>query len=164
MLIKSIVELKPRLQRHSIEGVCGEQWYLTFDVAAEPQHDANRVARHMLIAKSLLSNPHRMSPTPLVAPLEQIGLAGASATDYAVKPTLAAPTQNPVPKAHDGPSKHPPLVCSFGALDGALAALRSARRGLVVVGELARPEDAVAARRIGAALGWPVVTDVLSGG
>lgn len=44
-----------------------------------------------------------------------------------------------------------------------LALLRSARRGLVVAGELASPEDAVAARRIGAALGWPVVTDVLSG-
>ena len=40
--------------------------------------------------------------------------------------------------------------------------LLSTKRGLVVAGELG-PEDAVAAARIGAALGWPVVTDVLSG-
>lgn len=57
----------------------------------------------------------------------------------------------------------PLSVRSTGAVDGVLALLRSARRGLLVVGELGNPEDAVAARRIGAALGWPVVTDVLSG-
>ncbi len=36
-------------------------------------------------------------------------------------------------------------------------------RGLVVVGELQGGEQAAAARRIGAALGWPVAADVLSG-
>lgn len=36
-------------------------------------------------------------------------------------------------------------------------------RGLLVVGELQGGEQAAAARRIGAALGWPLVADVLSG-
>jgi 2-succinyl-5-enolpyruvyl-6-hydroxy-3-cyclohexene-1-carboxylate synthase len=37
------------------------------------------------------------------------------------------------------------------------------RRGLLVVGELQDSQQAAAAARIGAALGWPVVADVLSG-
>jgi hypothetical protein len=37
------------------------------------------------------------------------------------------------------------------------------RRGLLVVGELQNSQQAAAAARIGAALGWPVVADVLSG-
>ncbi len=44
-----------------------------------------------------------------------------------------------------------------------LTLLRGARRGLVVVGELVRPEEAVAASQLAAALGWPVAADVLSG-
>lgn len=37
------------------------------------------------------------------------------------------------------------------------------RRGLLVVGELQDSQQAAAAARIGVALGWPVVADVLSG-
>ena len=44
-----------------------------------------------------------------------------------------------------------------------MQALLTAQRGLLVVGELPRAEDAVAALRIANALGWPVVCDVLSG-
>lgn len=36
-------------------------------------------------------------------------------------------------------------------------------RGLVVVGELQGGQQAAAAARIGTALGWPIVADVLSG-
>ena len=48
-------------------------------------------------------------------------------------------------------------------LAGYIPALLAARRGLIVVGELPRAEDAVAAFRLATALGWPVVCDVLSG-
>jgi len=44
-----------------------------------------------------------------------------------------------------------------------LRALRGARRGLLVVGELAGPEDARAAAELARLLGWPVAADVLSG-
>lgn len=53
-------------------------------------------------------------------------------------------------------------LSSYGSVDSVLEMLLSTKRGLVVAGELG-PEDAVAAARIGAALGWPVITDVLSG-
>lgn len=36
-------------------------------------------------------------------------------------------------------------------------------RGLLVLGELSSPEDIAGAGRLASALGWPVVTDVLSG-
>ena len=42
--------------------------------------------------------------------------------------------------------------------------LRGASRGMLVVGELLRPEEAVLAAQIARALrGWPVAADVLSG-
>ena len=41
--------------------------------------------------------------------------------------------------------------------------LLAARRGLLVVGELPRAEDAIAALHLATALGWPVVCDILSG-
>ena len=41
--------------------------------------------------------------------------------------------------------------------------LRSARRGLLVVGEVSSASDVVMAARIGRLLGWPVAADVLSG-
>ena len=63
-------------------------------------------------------------------------------------------TQGHVPLGSGG------LADSPGAC---IPALLTARRGLLVVGELPRAEDAVAALRIAAALGWPVVCDILSG-
>ena len=51
----------------------------------------------------------------------------------------------------------PPLPPPLAAL------LARARRGLVVLGEARTPADAAGAARAAAALGWPVVTDVLSG-
>lgn len=48
-------------------------------------------------------------------------------------------------------------------VQGLLPRLQAARRGLLVVGELMDPRDAADAVALGAALGWPVVTDVLSG-
>lgn len=42
-------------------------------------------------------------------------------------------------------------------------AISNCRRGLLVVGELAQPEDVAAAKHIAKVLGWPVVCDVLSG-
>eukprot|EP00887_Chlorella_sp_A99_P005642 scaffold1.g5642.t1 len=53
---------------------------------------------------------------------------------------------------------------SFGsAAAAALAAIRGAQRGLIVVGELTHPEDVVAAAQLGRVLGWPLAADVLSG-
>lgn len=49
------------------------------------------------------------------------------------------------------------------ALNGVLSTLKHAKRGLIVVGELTSPEDAVAAVQLGKFLGWPVAADVLSG-
>jgi hypothetical protein len=48
-------------------------------------------------------------------------------------------------------------------LDQVLSVLKSARRGLIVLGELPAPEDGMAAAAVATALGWPVVADVLSG-
>jgi len=53
---------------------------------------------------------------------------------------------------------------SSHGLPAYIPALLAARRGLLVVGELPRAEDAVAAVRLATALGWPIVCDVLSGG
>ncbi|KAK9837268.1 hypothetical protein WJX81_002656 [Elliptochloris bilobata] len=50
-----------------------------------------------------------------------------------------------------------------GELGEALACLASARRGLLVLGELPSAADAAAALRVARALGWPVAADVLSG-
>ena len=44
-----------------------------------------------------------------------------------------------------------------------LAMLLRAKRGLLVVGELMSPADAVTATRLAGVLGWPVAADVLSG-
>ena len=41
--------------------------------------------------------------------------------------------------------------------------LLRAKRGLLVVGELMSPADAVTATRLAGVLGWPVAADVLSG-
>ena len=65
----------------------------------------------------------------------------------------------------------PPLAAqslpSFSSSDAAaselLITLASAQRGLLVVAQMARPEDCLAALKIARALGWPVVADVLSG-
>lgn len=65
----------------------------------------------------------------------------------------------------------PPLAAqslpSFSSSDAAaselLNTLASAQRGLLVVAQMARPEDCLAALKIARALGWPVVADVLSG-
>ena len=59
-----------------------------------------------------------------------------------------------------------PAAASCGGDAGAqelLACLAGAKRGLLVVGQLATPQDCVAALRVAQALGWPVVADVLSG-
>ena len=53
--------------------------------------------------------------------------------------------------------------CEGAALQSALRALGSARRGLIVAAELPHPEDAVAAAQLSRLLGWPVAADVLSG-
>ena len=45
----------------------------------------------------------------------------------------------------------------------ALGAILGASRGLIVVGELAQPEDIVAAAQLGRLLGWPLAADILSG-
>jgi isochorismate synthase/2-succinyl-5-enolpyruvyl-6-hydroxy-3-cyclohexene-1-carboxylate synthase/2-succinyl-6-hydroxy-2,4-cyclohexadiene-1-carboxylate synthase/O-succinylbenzoate synthase len=58
----------------------------------------------------------------------------------------------------------PPGGAGFSAeVLGLLPQLQSAQRGLLVVGELMDSRDAADAVALGAALGWPVVTDVLSG-
>ena len=46
---------------------------------------------------------------------------------------------------------------------GVVEMLRGAGRGLLVVGELGSPEEGVAAIQISNLLGWPMVTDILSG-
>lgn len=55
----------------------------------------------------------------------------------------------------------------LGAADASTAELLSclahAQRGLLVVGQMASPEDSVSALKIADALGWPVAADVLSG-
>lgn len=56
-----------------------------------------------------------------------------------------------------------------GSIAGSAAAaqlletLASARRGLLVVAQMARPEDCLAALQIARTLGWPLAADVLSG-
>ncbi len=44
-----------------------------------------------------------------------------------------------------------------------MGCIAAARRGVIVVGQLTRPEQAAAALKIAEALGWPLVADVLSG-
>lgn len=41
--------------------------------------------------------------------------------------------------------------------------MAAAQKGLIVVGQMTRAEDAAAALKIAEALGWPLVADVLSG-
>jgi isochorismate synthase/2-succinyl-5-enolpyruvyl-6-hydroxy-3-cyclohexene-1-carboxylate synthase/2-succinyl-6-hydroxy-2,4-cyclohexadiene-1-carboxylate synthase/O-succinylbenzoate synthase len=50
-----------------------------------------------------------------------------------------------------------------GGVRGVLEMLCGAGRGLLVVGELGSPDEGVAAVQIAKLLGWPLVTDVLSG-
>lgn len=66
--------------------------------------------------------------------------------------TLAAP----IPRS---PSLHATHTGEFELL----RILAGAQRGLIVVAQMARPEDCVAALKIARALGWPMVADVLSG-
>jgi hypothetical protein len=67
--------------------------------------------------------------------------------------------------AHAAPPAGAPASASAcgGALQDAVETLARARRGLLVLGELPGAADAAAALRVGAALGWPVAADVLSG-
>ena len=51
-------------------------------------------------------------------------------------------------------------ACSGAPFMGCIAA---AKRGLIIIGQMARAEDAAAALKIAEALGWPVAADVLSG-
>ena len=63
-----------------------------------------------------------------------------------------------------GPTSHSPsLHASHAGESELLRILAGAQRGLIVVAQMARPEDCVAALKIARALGWPVAADVLSG-
>jgi 2-succinyl-5-enolpyruvyl-6-hydroxy-3-cyclohexene-1-carboxylate synthase len=44
-----------------------------------------------------------------------------------------------------------------------ISCIAAARRGIIVVGQMIRAQDAAAALKIAQALGWPLVADVLSG-
>lgn len=44
-----------------------------------------------------------------------------------------------------------------------MGCIAAARRGIIVVGQMTRAEEAAAALKIAEALGWPLVADVLSG-
>lgn len=83
-------------------------------------------------------------------------LAAAPAAPPAPYPSAdAAPALPPQPAAPPAPPPSDPR--------GLAALLAGAPTGLVVVGELAEPGDAVSAAHIARALGWPVAADILSG-
>ena len=44
-----------------------------------------------------------------------------------------------------------------------MGCIAAARRGIIIVGQVPRAEQAAAALKIAEALGWPLVADVLSG-
>jgi isochorismate synthase/2-succinyl-5-enolpyruvyl-6-hydroxy-3-cyclohexene-1-carboxylate synthase/2-succinyl-6-hydroxy-2,4-cyclohexadiene-1-carboxylate synthase/O-succinylbenzoate synthase len=55
-------------------------------------------------------------------------------------------------------------MSSVAAIDhGILHEILQCRKGLLIVGELADPEDVTAAKQISRILGWPIVADILSG-
>jgi isochorismate synthase/2-succinyl-5-enolpyruvyl-6-hydroxy-3-cyclohexene-1-carboxylate synthase/2-succinyl-6-hydroxy-2,4-cyclohexadiene-1-carboxylate synthase/O-succinylbenzoate synthase len=100
---------------------------------------------------------------PAAAPWDRgAALAGLAAWEAGGAPLGAPPP--PPPGDADGPAAA--AAAALAAADGAAAvldALARARRGLIVAGELRRPEDAVGAARLARALGWPLAPDALSG-
>ena len=66
-----------------------------------------------------------------------------------------------------GPALAAQSLPSFSSSDAAatelLGVVAGAQRGLLVVAQMANPEDCLAALKIARALGWPMAADVLSG-
>ena len=44
-----------------------------------------------------------------------------------------------------------------------MGCIAAARRGIIVAGQMTRPQQAAAALKMSEALGWPLVADILSG-